>query len=309
MRHIDGESIRHLLPMPDLIAALKQAFCEEFIVPDRAHYAWKGETNGTFLVMPAWQHSGYAGVKMVTVLPTNQGKGIPTIQGTYVLFDRSNGSALCTMDAAVLTNLRTAATSALASIFLSRTDSKILCLLGAGSLAPFLIEAHCAVRPLQKVLIWSRNYRNAVALADQTNMVRVQAVKEIPEGLREADIISTATLAQHALFSNAEIRSGQHLDLVGAFQPNTQEVSDGVIRQSSVFIDSAMACTEGGDIATALRRGTLRRNQIKGDLFELCKGEIAGRTAEEEITLFKSDGHALEDLVAAQQVWEMKGKL
>lgn len=246
------------------------------------------------------------GVKMVTVSPENGRLVLPVIHGLYVLFNAVDGRPLLSMDARLLTARRTAATSALASTFLSREDTTTLLMIGTGALARELIPAHASVRPIKKVLIWGRDPLKAEKLASAIHMegVVVQRCISIPKGLEEADIISCATVSATALIEGRWLRPGQHVDLVGAYRPDMRESDDDVIRRTSIFVDSrSTAPVEAGDLAMPIRDGVIMPDDVQGDLFELCKGAASGRTGLNEITLFKSVGHALEDLVAAKLVY------
>jgi ornithine cyclodeaminase len=178
-------------------------------------------------------------------------------------------------------------------------------MVGAGSLAPFLIRAHSRERPLREIRIWNRSPERAAALAQvlADEGLPVTATEDLETAVRAADIVTCATLATEPLVRGAWLKPGAHLDLVGAFTPTMREADDEALRRSSIFIDTPGARTEGGDVALALRSGALREGDIRGDLAGLCRGEAAGRTTPEEITVFKSVGHALEDLTAAIAVW------
>ena len=199
--------------------------------------------------MPAWSNEEYVGVKVVTVSPYNGQFNLPGIQGVYTLIKAENGLVEAQIDAKVLTVKRTAATSALASSFLSREDSSTLLMVGTGALSPELIQAHCAVRPITKVLIWGRSIEKAQAICDNltTEGVSLSPIESIEAGMAEADIISVATLSQEPLVFGKWLKPGQHLDLVGAYRPDIREADDETLSRSSIFIDHEGAMTETGD--------------------------------------------------------------
>lgn len=301
MDWIPADKLIELLDFNELIPALKNGFAQQIHAPERIHFNWQ-EQNGTLLLMPAWQENKFAGVKLVTIFPNNPTAGIPSIQGMYILFDQVSGIPLVTMDAKMLTNLRTAATSGLASGYLSRIESKCMLMLGAGSLAPWLIRAHCHARPIEKVWIWSRNYQNADSLAKvlRTEGYNTSPVEAIHDKIQEADIVSAATYSTIPLIQGAVLRPGQHLDLVGAFMPQMRETDTTAILRGSVFVDNyESALEEAGDLVIPISENLFDKSAIKSSLFELCKGIKQGRSSEDEITVFKSVGHAMEDLVAA----------
>jgi len=257
--------------------------------------------------MPAWEAGQYLGVKVVTVAPNNAKYNLPSIHGMYILMDAHKGVPLAWMDAKTLTTRRTAAASALASSFLSRPDSSTLLMIGTGALAPNLIQAHAAVRPIKEVLVWGRNVDNAQKVAEKFSEsdMRVHVVKSLEENLAKADIISCATLSDTPLVIGEYLVAGQHLDMVGAYKPDMREADDEAIRRSSIFVDNYTGATkETGDIYIPLQTGVLNREEIKADLFELCQMKKRGRQSDEEITFFKSVGHALEDLAAARMAYE-----
>lgn len=310
MIQIGPEQLKQLLDFPSLIEALKKAFCADWIIPQRHHHDFanpKANRESTLLLMPAWAAGDYLGVKTVIVAPNNHRYQLPSIQGIYTLFDADKGLPLAQMDAPVLTAQRTAAASALASSFLSRTDSNQLLLIGTGALAIPLIQAHASVRPLEKVYVWGRNFTKAQQIADQFQDApfTVNPIKQIVEVISEVDIISCATLSPEPLVFGKYLRSGQHVDLIGAYRPDMREADDEVIRRSHIFVDSkATAPKETGDLAIPLSTGVLHQEDIKADLFELCKRQHSGRNTPQQITLFKSVGHALEDLAAARLAYE-----
>jgi ornithine cyclodeaminase/alanine dehydrogenase-like protein (mu-crystallin family) len=265
------------------------------------------------LLMPAWQVGKYLGVKMVTVSPKNGKYNLPSIHGIYTLFDAAQGMPLAQINATTLTAQRTAAASALASSFLSKKNSKTLLMVGTGALAPELIRAHISVRPIETVYVWGRNLEKAKAVSNfitkylqvsEKANFEVFPIENIEEGIEKADIISCATLSPTPLIFGKNLKAGQHLDLVGAYRPDMREADDEVILKSSVFIDTYDGMHESGDIASPLKDGILKRENICGDLFQLCRGEKTGRKNNNEITFFKSVGHALEDLAAAKLIYE-----
>ena len=244
------------------------------------------------------------GVKLVMVSPENRDANLPTIQGQYLLYNASNGVLKMILDAKALTTIRTAATSALASAYLSNEESHSLLMIGTGALAPELINAHASVRPIQQVFVWGRSFEKAAELSARlkNKSFSITPVADLFDTIHKVDIISCATLSNTALVLGAELRPGQHIDLVGAYRPDMRESDDAAISKASVFIDHVGALHEAGDLATPLKSGILKRENICADLFELCRGSKNGRVDQKAITLFKSVGHALEDLVAAKLV-------
>ena len=309
MINISKKELEQLLDYNSLITALKKAFQEDYQVPVRHHHNYanpKEEKESTLLLMPAWQAGKYLGVKIITVSPENGKYNLPSIHGTYTLFDAHQGIPLAQLDARSLTNLRTAATSALASFFLSKKTSSRLLMVGTGALSPELIKAHVAVRPIQEVFVWGRDFEKAKKVCEQFehSPFDIFPIKKINEGIKKADIISCATLSNQPLIHGEFLQAGQHLDLVGAFKPDMREADNLAVQRSSIFVDTYDGLKESGDIFQPLESGLLKRDEIKANLFELCRNEKLGRTNNEKITFFKSVGHALEDLAAAKLAFE-----
>ncbi len=305
MIQITSQQLEALLSFERLVPALEKAFTEEITAPRRHHHNFPNpeeKIDSTLLLMPAWKAGVYLGIKIVIVSPNNQKFQLPTIQGQYMLFDAHKGTQLAQMDAKVLTVRRTAAASALASQYLSRPDSKSLLLIGTGALAPQLIRAHASVRPIEQVWIWGRNFKKAEALAQSMHNEKwkVVAVEDQKPLLSQADIVSCATMSPAPLVFGSYLKPGQHIDLVGSYLPHTRESDDLAIAMARVYADNLEAAPhESGDLAIPIKKGLLKMKDIQGDLFGLCRNEVGGRKTVEEITLFKSVGHALEDLAAA----------
>ena len=316
MQVVSKDEVDRLLTWPALIDALGQAFAAGWSSPARMHYP-VGPDNGhghggpMHLLMPCWTpdapaEGSFLGVKIVNVYPDNGRKGLPAVLGTYLLHSGATGEPLAAIDGTRLTHWRTAAASALAARFLSRPDSRHLVMVGTGALAPFLVRAHAAVRPLDRITIWGRNRAAAeqvvAALADPR--WQVAAADDLEAAVEGADIVSCATLATQPLVEGAWLRPGTHLDLVGAFTPSMREVDDEAVQNARVFIDTPVALTEGGDVEAAIRSGAVTADHVAGTLFDLCRGDVQGRRSASDVTLFKSVGTALEDLAAAVMVWQ-----
>lgn len=309
MLTISNTELENCIDYPALIEVLDQAFAKNYTTPLRHHHTYpSNDPTATFLLMPSWDNEKYTGVKLVTIHPGNPQQGLPSIQGRYLLFDIKNGTPLMQCDARLLTAKRTAATSALASRYLSSEVSKTLLAIGTGYLMPHLIEAHLAVRPIQEVSIWGRNMERAkkvLAFFQQKN-IKTQVITSIEDKINTADIITTATMSATPLIYGDWLRSGQHVDLVGSYRKTDREADDEVIRRASVFVDQLEAATrESGDLCIPIEKGVLEIDAIKADLFEMCRAEQNYfRTSATEITLFKSVGHALEDLATASYIYE-----
>ena len=178
-------------------------------------------------------------------------------------------------------------------------------MVGAGALAPYLIRAHRAERPIEEVAIWSRRPGPATELADRLTQegIPARATQDLAGAVGDADLVSCATLAAAPLVRGEWLKPGAHLDLVGAFTPAMREADDRALERAEVYIDTPACLREGGDVAVAIRAGTFSPDRVRGDLADLVSGRSPGRTEPEAITLFKSVGASLEDLVVATLVW------
>jgi ornithine cyclodeaminase len=309
------------LALIDRLDGLFRAGCE---MPVRHHHPIReplgpGSADAMLLLMPAWTTgaSGRVGVKVVTVFPDNGRRSLPSIYGQYLLLDGSTGATLALLDGTMLTKRRTACASGLAARYLSRPDAARLLMIGTGALAPELIRVHAKVRPIEDVAIWGRTAAQAEELAARLSVslpaaigrpVTVRAVGDREAAVRDADIISCATLSTAPLVEGGWLREGQHVDLVGAFTPQMRESDDRAVQRARLYVDTrAGALKEGGDIVQPIASGAIRDADVIADLFDLARGLQTGRAAGDttSITLFKSVGAALEDLAAAELAVEM----
>lgn len=297
MKNFTAEYLQSNFSYPKFIPFLSRFLSKKINVPQRNHLDM-GEN--TLLLMPAWDEQ-FCGVKTATACPGNRALGKPTIHAVYTLFDVKTGEPLAQMDGKILTNKRTAAASALASQHLSRPASTRLLVLGNGALCPELIHAHAAVRPISEVEIWGRNLERVKTLIEKNEWgkLRVLPCKNLPKAANEADIISCCTGTVEPILKGKWLRLGTHLDLVGSYRPDMREADDEAIRRTKIYVDNPTALFECGDISIPLRSGILNENDIRGTLADLSLGKCEGRISENEITLFKSVGFALEDLAAA----------
>jgi ornithine cyclodeaminase/alanine dehydrogenase-like protein (mu-crystallin family) len=305
---IPTDQIGQHLAHPELIEALREIFRSDYTLPLRHHHFYEnsvGDQN-TLILMPVW-NKDYIGMKQVTVAPGNAKENLPAIFAQYILSDARTGQPLAMMNAAELTSRRTACTSALASSFLSRPDAENLLVIGGGSVAKHLIEAHLAVRDFKKISVWMRNPDKLAAFIGELGQkgIQAEAVQQLETAVREADVISCATLSKTPVFKGEWLKAGVHLDMIGSHKPDTRETDDEAIRKSRIFVDSRMgALHETGELAIPIAEGIISEEDVQADITELVKGLHPGRETPHEITLFKSAGLAVEDLAAALLVYQ-----
>ncbi len=312
MRIISAAEVNAALDDKHLVERLRQAFRTGADAPIRQHYEIPTHSDqpGNLLIMPAWQTGRHIGVKLVTVFPDNAAQSLPAVIGSYMLLDAKNGKPKALIDGSALTLRRTACASALASSYLSRSDASRLLMVGTGSLAPHLILAHAAVRPISEVLIWGRDHAKAEKLAKSlaryTNRrMTINPTVELEAAVQGADIISCATLATEPLVLGEWLEPGTHVDLVGAFRPDMREADGQVFKRGLVFADTREGVmAEAGDVIQAIEEEAMTEHDIVGDLYGLTRGESSARWRYNDITVFKSVGTALEDLAAAELTYE-----
>jgi ornithine cyclodeaminase/alanine dehydrogenase-like protein (mu-crystallin family) len=304
MQLIDADTTRRHLGFAPLIEALRAMFAAGCEVPPRHTHAI-GDA-GTLLVMPAWRTGQRLGLKTVAIFPGNSARGLPGLHSTYLLFDARTGVPLAQLDGNEITSRRTAAASALAASFLARADAHRLLVVGAGRIASLMPPAMRAVRPIERVEVWNHRAAPAELLAQalRDDGFDATATVDLAGAVASADIVSCATLSTTALIRGAWLRPGTHLDLVGSFTPQMHEADAACFAASRVYVDTDEAVAKSGDVLAAIAAGAFDAGQGQGTMAQLCRGERAGRTEAQQRTLFKAVGTALEDLAAAELVFD-----
>ena len=310
MKQFDAHSTRAALPFTALIAAIERMFAAGCDVPPRhVHKIGSGQDEqGTVLIMPAW-HAGYMGIKTVNIFPGNAARGLPGLFSTYTLYSAATGQPLATIDGDEITARRTAAASALAARYLARRDARRLLVVGSGRVARLLPEAYRALLPIDEVTVWSRNPEAAARMAAQLSFddCTVRASTQLEEAVRQADVVSCATLATEPVVRGDWLQSGSHLDLIGGFTPQMREADDDCFKGSALYVDTVEALQKAGDLLGPMARGVFAPDDVAGTLEALCRAQAAGRQSDQSRTVFKSVGTALEDLAAAILVYEGAG--
>ena len=289
-----GEAaVCRVLRMEEVIAAMDQALAAfssgQVVQPVRTMLP-VAEHGGFLGLMPAY--TGRAlGAKLVAFYPRNA--GLPTHHALIQLFRPETGEPLATLDGRLITEVRTAAVSAVATRYLARADAAVLAILGAGVQARSHLAALRLVRPFEEVRVWSP--RRAAAFAREFG---VRAAPSAEAAVRGADVVVTATTSPTPVLAGAWLAPGAHINAVGAPRPDWRELDDAVLARARLFVDSrAAAAAESGDvIAAGLER-------VVGEIGEVAAGARPGRQSEDEVTLFKSLGLAVEDVATADLVY------
>jgi len=288
--------------MADAIDALEAAFSDPE-PPEAPPRTAVPTASGPLLLMPAHGRSG-TGVKIVTVAPENPARGLPLIHAAYVLFARDTLELEAVIDGAALTGLRTAAVSGLATRYLARAAARSLVIFGAGTQGNSHLDAMAAARPIESVTVVSRTREPAEALAVRARAMGLDGRVGDPSAVSSADIVCTCTTSSDPLFDGSLLSSGTHINAVGAFEPHARELDETTVVRSRVVVEErAAALEEAGDLIIPLRAGRIDEGHIVADLRKLAAGTQV-RRSDDDITLFKSVGLALEDLAVARAAVE-----
>lgn len=305
MKIIGPEEVHAALKYPDLIDDLEAAYAGKFTMPPRKVFLLEegGSSHDAFALLPSWNEA-LVGVKAFTYFPDNPRPRYQSLYSKILLFDRAHGEPLALVDGASVTFWRTAGISGLASRLLSRQDSKTLLVLGTGNLAPYIIRANACARPIERVLVWGRTRANAERvvsrMAKELHGVECSVASGIQEGCREADIIVSATGSHEPLVRGEWVRPGTHTDFIGNHHATKRECDTELVVKSKVYADSRDNCfREAGEILVPISEGRFSKERVVGELTEMCRRTVPLREGDEEITLFKSIGMALSDLVGA----------
>jgi ornithine cyclodeaminase/alanine dehydrogenase-like protein (mu-crystallin family) len=310
VRIISRDDIRRAVTMRETVELMRGAFAQissgSPVVPRRLSIEM-AEYGGRALVMPVYiPDQAQLGLKLVTLFKNNPAAGLPYIHAIFMLMDGRDGRPLALMDGEYLTALRTGAASGLATDLLARPESSTAVIIGAGAQGRLQLEGICAVREIRKAYVCDRNADRAEQFCRE--MRDRFSCKILPASdtgvVREADIVCAATTSTEPLFNDEEIRSGTHINAIGAYRPDMRELPAATIQRGTVVVDSReSSLVEAGDLMAALKSGVTQEEKI-AELGEIVTGRREGRRSPEEITLFKSVGNAVQDLVTARRVLE-----
>ena len=300
------EDVTKLLPMRECISVMEKALTRlaegEGVLPLRTIIATL-DKSGFLGTMPSVLGSSM-GVKVISVFPGNEGTEFDSHLGAVLLFETKNGQLLAVMDATEITAIRTAAVSGVATNLLARKNAGDLAILGSGTQARTHLQAIQSVRELRRIRIWSRNYDHAVAFAE-TWQSGIEPMRSAEEAVAGADIICTVTSTAEPILRGAWISAGAHINAAGSSQPQKRELDSAAVIKSKLFVDRRESTiNEAGDFLVPKREGVITDGHIRGEIGELLLKRIIGRESDQEITLFKSLGIAVEDVAAAEYIYQ-----
>lgn len=320
LRVLSGDDVRRAITMAEAIQAVKEAYVQlsagQAIVPLRTPVPVEGR-GGVTLFMPAYlAKSDAMGAKIVSVFPGNLAQGLPTIHAMVIVVNAETGQPNAIMDGTYLTALRTGAASGVATDLLARPDARVVAIMGAGAQGRTQLEAVCAVRPIEKVWVLDANPETAAIYVEDMRR-RGRPIPEAfsiatssSEALRDADVICTATTSTRPVFADAELKPGAHINGIGAYTPEMQEVPAETVARSRVVVDSRSATlAEAGDLIIPIQQGMMAADDIHGEIGEVAAGLIPGRQSAEEITFFKSVGVAVQDVAVAGAILRRAAEL
>jgi alanine dehydrogenase len=308
---INKETIAALLPMKECIAVMEKTFrslASGHCVQPLRPLMWLPDKRGLLGMMP-----GYAGdidvmgIKVISVFPGNKNFGYSSHQGMVLLFETKNGRPLCIADADEITAIRTPAASAVATDLLAKKNAETLSILGSGIQAAGHIEAMLLIRKIKKIILWSRNETHAKELAEKilpkTN-ANIIIAKNPEEAVRDMDIICTLTASAQPIVKAEWISKGTHINAVGSSTPHSRELDTATILAGKLFTDCYESIfNEAGDFIIPKNEGAIDDNHVKGEIGEILLGKKEGRTNDDEITVFKSLGLAVEDIFSVNHVY------
>lgn len=316
---LSSGDVEALLPMEEAVDVVESAlavFARGDAVQPLRQAIWRPDRAGLLGLMPgmllgetadADEQPGVLGVKVVTVFLGSHGPDAPpSHQGLVLLFEADHGTPRAILDAASLTAIRTAAASAVATRHMARDDASVLAILGSGVQAVSHLEAMRAVRPIERVRVWSRSAENARRFAAEQSEIHhlpVEAFLSVREAVDGVDVVCTVTSSPEPVLRGAWLAPGIHVNAVGACTPRARELDADAVARSRMIVDAReSALAESGDFLLARDEGAVDDDHLVGELGEVVLGRVAGRTSDDEITLFESLGLAVEDLATALHV-------
>ena len=309
LRFLSARDVAQALPMKEAVEVMKEAFRQlstgQAVAPPRTHIETAGPA-GDALFMPCYvPGAGRMGVKVVTLFAGNAALGLPRVQAIMVVLDATTGSPLAVVDGTSLTAIRTGAASGAATDLLARPDAAVVAIFGAGPQARTQLEAVCAVRPIRRARVFDVSAGRIEAFARDMQAqlgIPVEAAASASEALAGADVVCTATTSSVPVFADADLAPGAHVNAIGSYRPSVREVPGETVRRARVVVDHLPAAlAEAGDLIIPIEQGLIGKDHIRAELGEIVAGRKKGRESRNQITLFKSVGVAVQDLLAADR--------
>lgn len=293
------------LAIEGMKGAYRRLSADRADLPQRSSVPLDDLDSLAFFMPAAIRDDHQMAVKVVTVVPGNAGRGLPTIHALVLAFDPETGSPLALLEGGSLTAIRTGAGSGAATDVLARRDAHTAAIIGSGAQAETQLQAVCTVRQIRKVLVYSPNPEHRQSFANrwagQAPVPNdVQAIASADEAVAVADIVCTATTSSAPVFSGSKLQPGTHINAVGSFQPHMEELDLETLKKGLVVVDSMEAAMqEAGELLGPIERGEYGQGSIHAELGQILNGQASGRSSRDQITVFKSVGVAVQDAAAA----------
>jgi ornithine cyclodeaminase/alanine dehydrogenase-like protein (mu-crystallin family) len=308
---IKSSEIQQNFSMHEAIDSMAEAFeslsSGKSFVPQRYVTSVANGQLNMLLKPAAIDELNRAAIKILTQKEMGAVRGVPAIVGVVLVLDTQTGEILSIMDGEYLTALRTGAASGLATRYFARKGAQTLAVFGCGAQGKTQLEAVAEVRDISKVWIFdqSRSAAEAFKIEMQKKLSLDIQIGENNSVLKECDIICTATNSELPLFYNDELKPGVHINAIGSYKPNMQEVDPQILKIAKIYVDDRQACiSESGDLIKPINNGLFTKEHISGEIGKFTLGKVSGRTTENEITVFKSVGVAIQDFVVANRIYE-----
>ena len=309
MKIISAEEVHANLQYPGLVDDLEAAYSKPFNMPPRQVFLLddKDDNHDAFALLPSWNDS-IIGVKSFTYFPDNPPPDYQSLYSKILLFNRAHGEPLALVDGTSVPFWRTAGISGLATRLLSREDSETLLVLGTGNLSTYSIRANVSVRPIKRVLVWGRTPANAekvvATMSGELDGIECSVASDLEKACGEADIIVSVTGSHEPLVLGDWVKEGTHTDFIGNHHATKRECDTALVVKSKLYADSRVNCfKEAGEVLVPISEGVIDKDHVVGELTEMCARTCPLRESDSEITMFKSIGMAMSDLVGAGSVY------
>lgn len=307
---LSGADVRRAVTMAEAIGAVREAYVQlsggQAVVPLRTPVD-VAKRKGVTLFMPAYLAASDAlGAKVVSVFPENPARGLPLIHALVLVIGAETGQPRAVMDGTYLTALRTGAASGVATDLLARPDARVVAIFGAGAQARTQLEAVCTVRSIEQVWVYDADAEVAVAYVEEMKArgrpipTSISVARSPSQAVHEADVVCTATTSSRPVFDDADLKPGVHINGIGSYTPEMQEVPAATVARAKIVVDSRSASlAEAGDLILPIEKGLISEESIHAEIGEVAAGKSPGRQTNDEVTFFKSVGVAVQDVAVA----------